>query len=419
AVVDGIKLGKRQSSSIFEISPRRELQRLPSIMTVAAPHRHEIFLHQIEQCSVIFDFNDPSSDLEGKEIKRSALIDLAEYISSSRVTYTDEVYAAMIHMFSVNIFRPIPPPVNPFGDIFDPDEDEPVFEVAWPHMELVYNLFLRFLESEDFSHAAAKPYIDTKFVLQLLELFDSEDARERELLKTTLHRIYGKFLALRSFIRKSISNIFFQFMYETEHFNGIGELLEILGSIINGFALPLKAEHKNFLLRALMPLHKAHSLPVFHAQLSYCVLQFVEKDRTLGKDVVLSLLRYWPKVNSSKEVLFLSELEDIIESIEPSEFVQVQTPIFQQLSRCISSTHFQVAERALVFWCNDYFLRLLHENINVALPIFVGALENLSHGHWNESIASMGNGARAVILSNHPVFYDECHAKSDEERQLA
>ena len=31
-----------------------------------------------------------------------------------------------------------------------------------------------------------------------------------------------------------------RFVYETEHFNGVGELLEILGSIINGFALPLK-----------------------------------------------------------------------------------------------------------------------------------------------------------------------------------
>jgi serine/threonine-protein phosphatase 2A regulatory subunit B' len=34
----------------------------------------------------------------------------------------------------------------------------------------------------------AKKYIDQKFVLQLLELFDSEDPRERDFLKTTLHR---------------------------------------------------------------------------------------------------------------------------------------------------------------------------------------------------------------------------------------
>lgn len=43
---------------------------------------------------------------------------------------------------------------------------------------------------------------------QLLELFDSEDPRERDFLKTILHRIYGKFLGLRAFIRKQINNIF-------------------------------------------------------------------------------------------------------------------------------------------------------------------------------------------------------------------
>ena len=48
----------------------------------------------------------------------------------------------------------------------------------------------------------------------------------------------------RPFIRKAINNVFYRFVFETEHHNGIAELLEILGSIINGFALPLKEEHK-------------------------------------------------------------------------------------------------------------------------------------------------------------------------------
>ena len=49
--------------------------------------------------------------------------------------------------------------------------------------------------------------------------------------------------------RKQINNIFYSFIYETERHNGVAELLEILGSIINGFALPLKEEHKTFLLK--------------------------------------------------------------------------------------------------------------------------------------------------------------------------
>ena len=50
------------------------------------------------------------------------------------------------------------------------------------------------------------------FMLQLLELFDSEDPRERDFLKTTLHRIYGKLLGLRAHIRKQINNIFYRYV---------------------------------------------------------------------------------------------------------------------------------------------------------------------------------------------------------------
>lgn len=56
-------------------------------------------------------------------------------------------------------------------------------------------------------------------------------------------------------------------------------------SIINGFALPLKEEHKTFLLKVLMPLHKVKSLSVYHPQLAYCVVQFIEKDQSLTESV--------------------------------------------------------------------------------------------------------------------------------------
>lgn len=176
-----------------------------------------------------------------------------------------------------------------------------------------------------------------------MELFDSEDPRERDFLKTTLHRIYGKFLNLRAFIRRSINNVFFQFVYETERHNGIAELLEILGSIINGFALPLKEEHKTFLTRVLLPLHKAKSLALYHPQLAYCVVQFLEKDAQLTEDVLLGLLRYWPKVNSPKEVMYLNEVEEILDVIEPAEFTKIMQPLFIQLARCINSQHFQAS----------------------------------------------------------------------------
>jgi hypothetical protein len=133
-----------------------------------------------------------------------------------------------------------------------------------------------------------------------------------------------------------------RFVYETEHFNGVGELLEILGSIINGFALPLKAEHKQFLVKVLIPLHKVKCLSLYHAQLAYCVVQFLEKDPTLTEPVVRGLLKYWPKTCSQKEVMFLGEIEEVLDVIEPSQFTRIQEPLFRQISRCVSSPHFQV-----------------------------------------------------------------------------
>ena len=150
----------------------------------------------------------------------------------------------LFFQFTTNMFRTLPPPVNPQGDAFDPEEDEPVLENAWPHLQIVYEFLLRFIESPDFNTNTAKRFIDQKFVLQvlhingiylninniqLLELFDSEDPRERDFLKTTLHRIYGKFLSLRAFIRRSINHSFFLFIYEDERHSGIAEMLEILG----------------------------------------------------------------------------------------------------------------------------------------------------------------------------------------------
>ena len=86
-------------------------------------------------------------------------------------------------MFSVNLFRALPPSTNPNGAEFDPEEDEPTLEAAWPHLQLVYEFFLRCLESQDFQPSLVKKHIDQKFVQSLLELFDSEDPRERDFLK--------------------------------------------------------------------------------------------------------------------------------------------------------------------------------------------------------------------------------------------
>ncbi|XP_064412698.1 serine/threonine-protein phosphatase 2A 56 kDa regulatory subunit delta isoform isoform X2 [Latimeria chalumnae] len=413
-----VKKERRQSSSHFNLSKNRELQKLPALKDAPSQEREELFIQKLRQCCVLFDFvSDPLSDLKYKEVKRAGLNEMVEYITHNRDVVTEAIYPEAVIMFSVNLFRTLPPSSNPTGAEFDPEEDEPTLEAAWPHLQLVYEFFLRFLESPDFQPNVAKKYIDQKFVLSLLELFDSEDPRERDFLKTILHRIYGKFLGLRAYIRRQINNIFYRFIYETEHHNGIAELLEILGSIINGFALPLKEEHKVFLIRVLLPLHKVKSLSVYHPQLAYCVVQFLEKDSSLTEPVITGLLKFWPKTHSPKEVMFLNELEEILDVIEPSEFVKVMEPLFRQLAKCVSSPHFQVAERALYYWNNEYIMSLISDNAARILPIMFPALYKNSKSHWNKTIHGLIYNALKLFMEMNQKLFDDCTQQYKAEKQ--
>ena len=337
---------------------------LPSFRDVPNSEKQNLFIRKLNLCCVVFDFTDPTKNLKEKEIKRQTLLELVDYVTSTNGKFTENVMQEIVKMVSVNLFRTLtsPPRENKVLEAFDLEEEEPSMDPAWSHLQIVYEFLLRFVASPETDAKLAKRYVDHSFVLRLLDLFDSEDPREREYLKTVLHRIYGKFMVHRPFIRKAINNIFYRFIFETEKHNGIAELLEILGSIINGFALPLKEEHKLFLVRALIPLHKPKCIPMYHQQLSYCITQFVEKDCKLADTVIRGLLKYWPITNSSKEVMFLGELEEVLEATQPPEFQRCMVPLFRQIGRCLSSAHFQVGSFTSflsLFHCCFHLLLLL------------------------------------------------------------
>jgi serine/threonine-protein phosphatase 2A regulatory subunit B' len=109
--------------------------------------------------------------------------------------------------------------------------------------------------------------------------FKSPDPRERDYLKTILHRAYGKFMVHRSFIRKSIMSQLLKTVYDdSEDRFGHSEFLEILGSIIAGFAVPLKGEHRAIFEKCLIQIHRANHVQSFHQQLVQCIITYLEKD---------------------------------------------------------------------------------------------------------------------------------------------
>ena len=57
----------------------------------------------------------------------------------------------------------------------------------------------------------------------------------------------------------AINECFYTLIHETHKFNGAAELLDILASIISGFAVPLRDEHVIFFKNVIIPLHKVQT----------------------------------------------------------------------------------------------------------------------------------------------------------------
>merc|ERR1712032_1127662 len=369
---------------------------------------------KMQVCTQVFDFNNDRDQRE-KEAKRQTLLEVVEYVNNTRNCFNESLMQDVVNMVASNIFRALPTRDRSVMSVLDPEDEEPTLEHAWPHLQIIYEFFLRFIVSNDVDPKIAKRFVDHNFVSKLLELFDSDDPRERDYLKTILHRIYGKFMALRAFVRRAIQHVFFKVAYECGMHNGVGELLEILGSIINGFALPLKEEHKDFLIKALIPLHKVKSLSSFHQQLSYCMTQYVEKDPRLAYEIITSMLKFWPVSITSKQVLFLNELEETLEMTQPSELHRMQDQLFRRIASCITCPHFQVAERTLFLSNHDSVVNLINQNRQALFPIVIGALYTNSKQHWNSAVHGLTFNVLKLLMEADPQLFDECSAKHRQE----
>lgn len=194
---------------------------------------NEEILSTVSYCTFVFTFTDPSESPAQRDSKRLQLSRLIAMMKSSKKPVHEKVLRPLVSMIKANLFRPLPPPTNPSAISEFLDEEDPIsiFSPLWSHLQIVYEILLRLVNSTDTK--ILRNYMDHSFLLNLLTLFQSEDPRERESLKNVYHKIYSKFVCDRSAMRKSMTDVLLNYVFETEKHYGIADLLEIWGTIVN------------------------------------------------------------------------------------------------------------------------------------------------------------------------------------------
>lgn len=366
---------------------------------------------------------------ELNEKRLTTLCDLNNYCEAVPMILDDpQLFIELLHVVGCYIFRPFPSlqsnsPSNIFVEEPNPDEaamlDNPMDkyseytteEQLWGLLSASYDLLLKCIEHIDkLEKHVRKEFFTLRFIAQLVGLFKTPSFKERQVLKGVLHRLYYKLTQRRSAIRKEIANAFYEYIYETSNHYGVAELLEILGSIVNGFACPIKQEHVVLLEKALIPLHSTPAFISYHQQLAYCMIQYVSKDHMLFQPIVRGLLKYWPVGNSFKEVIFIVEFEELLEHVlAESDFDAISLRLARRLGKAMVSDQFQVAERAISCWGSPACLRIMNEYEKLAQGMFdliKPYLVRASKEHWNPLI-------QQKALETYTVYYNMGYDNED------
>lgn len=219
-------------------------------------------------------------------------------------------------------------------------------------------------------------------------------------------------------IRKAINESFFLLIHQSHKFNGAAELLDILASIISGFAVPLRDEHVIFFQTVIIPLHKVQTCSQFYEQLLRCSMLFLTKDRTLALPLLEGLLRYWPFANSVKETLFLTELQEVLEVCEVDKIDQLVIKLFKRIVKCIGGIHLQVADRAMCFFENDYFLNVLKNYKDKTFPMLVPVIVDLAENHWHKILQESLIALKTILKEIDPLAFDESLKMNPKQKQF-
>ncbi|GKU92989.1 hypothetical protein SLEP1_g6637 [Rubroshorea leprosula] len=287
----------------------------------------------------------------------------------------------------------------------------PFQDTKWPRLQLDYKFLTDFVTDPRCSTSFSRPVI-----LKILDLFESEDERERVALATLLKGIYDRFPEHRVFIRKSVYDIFCQFncSSDSKH-NGIPELLTFLKDVIGKRgSLCLEDEFRVLLLRSLIPLYKSKWLVMFYPYLRNCIAEFNVKDRKIADSVTQGMLRYWPKQASSREYFFLDAAECfLIEAKLSTDFSSSVVGLLEKIAGSLKSLQFNVAEKALsLLDVNGGLGILTKKNFKFILQIVYSRLKEVAAKHWRPRTKELAVKINTALKAVDPVFYDDCYIAS-------
>lgn len=116
----------------------------------------------------------------------------------------------------------------------------------------------------------------------------------------------------------------------------------------------------------------------------------------------------------------MTELQEVLEIVDDDKIGELIVPLFRRIVRCIGGTHLQVADRAMCFFENDYFLAKLKSYKELTFPMLVPVIVELSENHWHKILQESLVALKTILSEIDPISFEEAQKipKQDDRRYI-
>jgi hypothetical protein len=353
----------------------------------------DLFTKKCEQCSKLCDFSLETKDTQAKEDKAKYLVELDRIFAKPRIIrlLTPDLITVFLRMCLINVGRSCPS-LRIVSSIECPDN---VLDIAWPHLELVYNALKSLFGSK-----AATFVSDGPILAVLIANTVSADERERQAAKEclcALYRIVANLkqplvaLAVNQMCTGECSAELLGFVYDC-----VGDLQKVC------------PQGHRPVFQTVLRLHNSPLFMKFSVSLSQCLTRFIRADKSLLEDTVIYLAKHWPTAGIKKQVAFTEELGSLMQNFAEEPITrEAATMLFERLSTLVTDPGVDIAEAALSFLIGPGNEATLIGHMDAAMKQLVSSLNSCRKDHWNVFIRDDARLVLDLLSKASPMLFSQ------------
>lgn len=335
-----------------------EIKNSQHFMNLSAKEFRSLFTSKCEECTKVGKLSNRSI-----EIKISLLQQLSSCFSlpqSKLLKVCDGI--KFYKMILTNLDRTMPNILVLENDL--------VIDLCWNQLSAVYTALKESLNSP----------ISSGFSLKLLNVLLRNctvfEKRERKVASLILINLVKQQANQREIILTQITKLFSIKVCSNE-------LLELCKCLIDYFPNPITNYQVVFFDYFLLPMHSANEK---YQSIIDCVLKYISLDLSLLPSTFSYLLIHWPICNVHKQILFLKELYQLIQTFKIYISDEIYYAVFYIVFNLINDQNSDLSQSAIEFCTNKTILEILKKLGNIYIEKLLYELMQSSKNHWSKNI---------------------------------